>query len=167
MAFDEEFTALFQAHHHRLARYLGRLSGERAVAEDLAQEAFVRLYRRGAVPERPAAWLITVALNLLRSRAASRSRRQRLLTPWRMLQASADPPPAPGDGATGDEVGRVRRALATLRERDRQLLLLQAEGYGYREMAEILALEPGSVGTLLARARRAFRSAYGEPSDAP
>ena len=44
--------------------------------------------------------------------------------------------------------------------------LLQAEGYSYRDIAAALELNEGSVGTLLARARRAFLAAYGRESDA-
>jgi RNA polymerase sigma-70 factor (ECF subfamily) len=61
----------------------------------------------------------------------------------------------------------VRRALDRLPEREQRLLLLQAEGYSYREIAEALELNEASVGVLLARARRAFRKTYEEPSDAP
>ena len=47
-----------------------------------------------------------------------------------------------------------------LPERERQLLLLRAEGYSYRDLARALDLEESSVGTLLARAKRAFRDRY-------
>ena len=47
------------------------------------------------------------------------------------------------------------------------MLLLQTEGYSYRDIAAALELKEGSVGTLLARARRAFLTAYGSGSDAP
>ena len=50
-SFHDRFVGLFQAHFHRLYRYLDRLSGEPELAADLAQEAFVRLYRRGSLPE--------------------------------------------------------------------------------------------------------------------
>jgi DNA-directed RNA polymerase specialized sigma24 family protein len=61
----------------------------------------------------------------------------------------------------------VRVALDGLRERDRHLLLLHAEGYGYREMARVLGVRESSIGAFLARARRAFRAIYGEGTDAP
>ena len=47
------------------------------------------------------------------------------------------------------------------------MLLLQAEGYRYREIAAALGLNEASVGVLLARARHAFRQVYEEASDAP
>ena len=66
-SFEESFVRLFRAHHARLYRYLQRLSGEPELAADLVQDAFVRLYRRGSLPDAPEAWLISVALNLLRN----------------------------------------------------------------------------------------------------
>jgi RNA polymerase sigma factor (sigma-70 family) len=166
-SFHDAFVALFDEHYERLFRYLDRLGGDPALAADLAQDAFLRLYRRGAPPDRPAAWLVTVALNLFRNARATARRRARLLTTARGEQALADPPASPARGAeAADERRRVRAALDALDERDRALLLLLAEGYRYRDMAAALDLQEASVGTLLARAKRAFRERYGEHDDA-
>lgn len=165
--FEREFRRLFDAHHARLFRYLDRLSGEPDLANDLVQETFVRLYRRGSLPDTPEAWLITVAMNLFRNAKAKRTRRRGLLTRARAQAVLADPPAT--DDATGaaEERLRVRIALERLRDRERQLLLLNAEGYRYSEIAGALDLNEASVGTLLARARRAFREAWEEASHAP
>jgi RNA polymerase sigma-70 factor, ECF subfamily len=166
-SFEESFVRLFRAHHPRLYRYLQRLSGEPELAADLVQDAFVRLYRRGSLPDAPEAWLISVALNLLRNARSSGSRRHRLLTVARAEEAHSDPLPPPDESATaGDARRRVRSALERLPAREQRMLLLQAEGYSYRDIAAALALNEGSVGTLLARARRAFLAAYGSGSDA-
>lgn len=55
------------AHFAGIRRLADRLSGDPQTADDLAQEAFVRLYRRGSMPDAPGAWLATVALNLFRN----------------------------------------------------------------------------------------------------
>jgi RNA polymerase sigma factor, sigma-70 family len=166
-SFEESFVRLFRAHHARLYRYLQRLSGEPELAADLVQDAFVRLYRRGSLPDAPEAWLISVALNLLRNARSTGSRRQRLLTVARAEEVHSDPLPPPDESATaGDARRRVRSALEHLPAREQRMLLLQAEGYSYRDIAAALALNEGSVGTLLARARRAFLVAYGSGSDA-
>lgn len=166
--FQQQVVGLFTAHFQRLYRYLNRLSGEPDLAADLAQEAFIRLSGRGSLPEAPEAWLVTVALNLFRNEMTTRSRRRRLLK-LRAREGGAEAP-APGPdqaGVAGGNRGRVRAALDRLPERDRQLLLLQAEGYSYRDLALALGLNEASVGALLARARRAFRQSYGGPTDAP
>ena len=61
---------------------------------------------------------------------------------------------------------RVRAALDQVPERDRHLLLLRAEGYSYRELAQALELNEPSVGVFLARARATFRVAYGVTDEA-
>lgn len=165
-AFDEAFVTLFDVHFPRLFRCLDRMTGEPELAADLAQESFIRLYQRGAMPDAPEAWLISVALNLFRNERTTRTRRRTLLSRFRAERTLADPAPAPDrDVGVDDERRRVRAALDHLPERERQLLLLQAEGYGYREIAAALGLHEPSVGTLLARARRAFREHFGEAPD--
>lgn len=167
-SFHDRFVALFDAHFQRLYRYLHRLGGEPDLAADVVQEAFVKLYRRGSLPDAPEAWLISVAMNLFRNEMSTRGRRARLLTPVRSERVLSDPPASPEEAAVeGDSRRRVRGALERLPERDRRLLLLRAEGYSYRDLAAALGLNAASVGVLLARARRAFRSAYGDDVDAP
>jgi RNA polymerase sigma-70 factor (ECF subfamily) len=165
--FQESFAELFEAEFHRLFRYLDRLSGEPELATDIAQEAFVRLHQRGAMPDRPEAWLITVALNLFRNARSMSARRRRLLTAWRAEAVVADPPLTPAQATDAQESTElVRAALDQLAEREQQLLLLCAEGYSYRDIAGALRLNEGSVGTLLGRAKRAFRKAYQGNPDA-
>lgn len=166
--FQDRFVALFETEFHRLFRYLDRLSGEPELAADLAQEAFVRLHRRGSMPDRPEVWLITVALNLFRNVKSTAARRRRLLTMARAEAVLADPMPTPDEAAEQtDCCGRVRAAIDSLPERERRLLLLRAEGYSYRDMASALELNEASIGTLLARAKRAFRGAYEDGLHAP
>jgi RNA polymerase sigma-70 factor (ECF subfamily) len=165
--FRERFAELFDGHFERLFRYLNRLSGDPDLAADLAQEAFVRLYRRGSLPDAPAAWLVTTAMNLFRNTRSTRSRRARLLTVPRGEEAHSDPPPTADVAASAEATRRrVRAAVDGMPERDRHLLLLRAEGYSYREIAAALELNESSVGTLLARARTTFRNSYQGISDA-
>jgi RNA polymerase sigma factor (sigma-70 family) len=163
LEFDALFSELFEREFPRLFRYLDRLSGEPDLAADLAQEAFVRLNDRREMPDHPPLWLITVALNLFRNVKTTRSRRRRLFTATQVDATLADPSPDPAENVQAEETrAQVRRAIDRLDDRDRQLLLLRAEGYSYRDMATVLGLNENSVGTLLARAKRAFREAYGE-----
>jgi RNA polymerase sigma-70 factor (ECF subfamily) len=68
-----------------------------------------------------------------------------------------------------EQQSRVRDALAQLPERQMKLLLLKNAGLAYAEIAHLLEVAPGSVGTLLARAGRAFQEAYArsEPTAKP
>jgi RNA polymerase sigma factor (sigma-70 family) len=165
--FQDDFTRTYDAHFRRVYRYLDRLAGDPDLAADIAQETFVKLYERGALPESPGAWLITVAMNLLRNAETTRQRRTHLLKVVPDAQMFADRAIAP---ATATEVTaaqrRVRDALDRMPERERQLLLLRAEGYSYAEIARALNINEASVGTLLARAKRAFRDIYETGSNA-
>ena len=162
-SFHDHFVELFDAHFPRLYRYLDRLTGDPELAADLGQEAFVRLYRRGSLPDAPEAWLITVAMNLLRSERSTRRRRERLMTRSRGEAVHSDPAPAPDTRVLAtDERARVRQVLDRIPEREQRLLLLRAEGYSYRDLARALELNEASIGVLLARARQAFRKLYEE-----
>ena len=54
----------------------------------------------------------------------------------------------------------VREALMALPERAREVLVLRAEGFRYHEIAAATGISPGSIGTMLVRAERAFREAF-------
>ena len=159
-AFRDDVGRIYTAEFSRLFRFLNRLTGDADRASDLVQEAFVRLHSRGSMPDEPSAWLVSVALNLFRNARTTDARRRRLLTPFRAEAVMADPTAAPGVALeNADRRAQVRRILGRLSERDRQLLLLRAESYRYREIAAALDLKEESVGTLLARAKRAFMEA--------
>lgn len=165
--FDDQFVEQFERHFERVRRVISRLSGEPELADDITQDTFIRLYRRGALPDSPGQWLIAVALNLFRNSATSRRRRSTLLTVTRGEAVHSDPAPAPDQSIDADEARtRVRAATNLLPERERQMLLLRADGYSYRDIATTLDINEASVGTLLARAKRLFLEAYGDSSDA-
>lgn len=161
------FKRIFEDQFPNLHRYLVRFTGDPEVANELAQEAFVRLYRRRPPPDEPRAWLFTVAINLARNAKTKASRQRRLLTIERSTHVLSDPPGQPGTACEFDGTrDRVRHALATLPERDRQLLLLRSEGHSYKELARAMDLNEASVGTLLSRAKSAFKDAYEGGTDA-
>jgi RNA polymerase sigma-70 factor (ECF subfamily) len=158
--FDARFAEYFATRFPRVFRFLARLSGEPELAADLAQEAFIKLHERGSFPDKPDAWLITVAMNLFRNAKSTRARRRQLLTVWRAESVMADGQAVPGQSTDSDCRERVRAAMHRLTDRERRLLVLLAEGFRYRDIATALDLNEASVGTLLARAKRAFREAY-------
>lgn len=160
--FTDLLKEVHDAHYASLFRYFDRLSGDPDLAADVVQEAFVRLYRRGTLPDRPDRWLVTVALNLFRNERSTARRRGALrLEHGTDLSPARQPTPAESVEAI-ERQARVRAALEGLSQRERELLLLRAEGYGYRDLAAILELNEASVGTLLARAKQAFRANWEE-----
>lgn len=147
---------LFEVYHESLVRMLWRRTGDRDRAEDIAQETFARAV--ASPPRNPRPWLFAVALNLVREDARKGLRQGRRL---QLLKNDLEPAPAPDETLErNDQAARVRAALAQLNERDREALLLKAEGFNYDEIAETLGLAKGAIGTTLARARRRLVDAY-------
>lgn len=161
------FESLFVAHYAAVWRVLYRTCGDREEADDLAQETFLKLHRSPQLwtaPEPAArAWLYRVATNLAYN--ALRARRRRV----RREEATAgfpDTDVAASDwAAAADARAAVRATLARLPERTAQLLLLREEGLSYRELADVIGVAPGSIGTLLARAAAEFEKRYLEVTE--
>jgi RNA polymerase sigma factor (sigma-70 family) len=161
--FTAELERLFHQRFPDLYRYLHRLSGDGALAEDIAQDAFLRLFDRGEMPDEPMAWLITVATNLLRDDRRRTGRRLRLMAGADDDVGRGARPPDPDVSVVRTErQHQVREALGRLSLRDRQALLLRHTGFSYREIAIALAMPETSVGTTLIRAGVAFRASYEE-----
>jgi RNA polymerase sigma factor (sigma-70 family) len=151
-----DFDELFEDVYPRLYRYCLRMAPDADLAEDTAQEAFVRLLDRKVDGDAAGlrAWLFKVATHLLRDRARVHENRRRLLEENPVVP---DGPPGPEEEMERElAVARVRRVLGELDDRERTLLLLREEGFSYRELAEAVGVQPSSVGTLLVRARRRF-----------
>ena len=159
------FGELVRRHLGRAVAVAQRVTGSRGDAEEIAQEAFLRVWTkaphwRSAEGDFPAArfstWLHRVVVNL----GIDRKRRPTMSA----LDAAGDPAD-PADSALrslekAQLSRRVAAAVATLPERQRAALALCFyEGLSNREAADILALSPGAIESLLVRARRSLREA--------
>ena len=161
---SSEFEALFMEHWARVYRLLRRLVGDPSEAEDLALEAFLRLYQNDRKHEasfRLGGWLYRVATNLgLQSIRSWRRREQYETTAGRYALEEAGET-SPAKILAGEEERlMVRRALARMNERQSQLLILRYSGFSYMEIAAALDLAPASIGPLLVRAEREFEKRY-------
>jgi len=147
--------ALFAEHHAPLFRYLSRLTGDPDVAEDAAQEAFVKLVEKPPVPGQTRAWLFRVGTHAAWQTLRTGRRRKRILEGGVDRAPVGDAPPLPDEAAeAARERERVRRALDGLPERDRGILLMYQEGFKHREIAESFDVPVHSVGTMVSRALR-------------
>lgn len=154
---QHNIESLFAQYHESLVRMLYRRTGDRDKAEDFAQEVFARAL--AAPPDNPRPWLFAVALNLVRDdgrRAVRQGRRLQLLK----AESPSAAPGAEHDYERGQQTAQVRAALDELTERDREVLLLKAEGFDYDEIAATTGLAKSAIGTTLARARRRLVEAY-------
>jgi RNA polymerase sigma-70 factor (ECF subfamily) len=163
----EVFAAIFDRHAARLRGYVARRLGPDA-ADDVVSEAFLIAFRRrdGYDTARPdaAPWLYGIATNLIGQRRRSEVRMYRAYA-----RSGADPLVVEGhDDTVADavsaEVGgsRLAGALASLKKRDRDALLLHTwGGLSYEETASALAVPVGTVRSRLHRARKRLREALG------
>jgi RNA polymerase sigma-70 factor (ECF subfamily) len=145
-------AALVERHHSLLLGYLYRLvRGDRPLAEDLCQEAFLRLMQQRSYqcgrPFKP--WLYAIATNLARdhqkSAAVSRALHQREAAG--PAQEACDTAPGPEAAALAAEQGReIAAALGRLGEEYRAVLLLRFySGFSLQEIADTLHLPLGTV----------------------
>jgi RNA polymerase sigma-70 factor (ECF subfamily) len=151
-----DWAEVYRSTYRDLVRFLYRKVWDADRAADLAQEVFVRALEHS--PERPRAWLFTVASNLARDEARGAIRRRRHLalvqSEAEAAQAAAASEPDPVDGLEQQRrAALVRAALEQLSERDHEVLLLWQSGLSYREIADQAGLAIGAIGTTLARAR--------------
>jgi RNA polymerase sigma-70 factor, ECF subfamily len=157
VAAEEGFEAFFRTHYSNLARAMYLLMGDRTEAEDLAQEAFARLFERWArvsVMESPAGYLYRTALNLNRSRVRRLSARARRVMP-------GPPPPDPGERMASRL--EVIEAVASLPPPQREaLVLVEWLEFDAEEAGRILGIEAVSVRGRLHRARATLRQRLGE-----
>jgi RNA polymerase sigma-70 factor (ECF subfamily) len=150
----ETIEALFQALESPLLSYALRLTGDLNAAEDLVQEAFMKLQAQFAQVRDPRRWLYRTIHNL----ASNRRRERAKIT---SIQAggqnepgkgeAADPDPLPDEQLVRMEgIGLVRLTLQSLDERSRELIRLKfTENLSYKEMSGRTGLTTGNVGYIL------------------
>lgn len=156
----QRFQSLFREHYASVARKIHALVSDRATAEDLAQEVFLRLYRKPPDDlQRVGAWLHRVAVNISYDYLREHSRRQELQKrELQQFQVSEDAVPSNEDIVIEHwEREVVRRVLQKLSQRDREALILKQQGFSYAEIAEQLKVSPKIMGTLLSRATDRFK----------
>ncbi len=149
----QEIDRLFREFHSPIVRYLTRQLNDADLAEELAQETFVRALRHEPLANERA-WLFRVATNLIRDTIRRDTRQRRHLLALHAEVSHPEPEPAE---ASPDDLRRAalaREALHSIPERDRSALFMSQEGLNYHEIAGALGLSVQSVGTTLTRARK-------------
>jgi len=169
---EAAFSALLVRHQNVVVSLAYRYLGNRADAEDLAQEVFVKVYRagKGWRPEAKfSTWLYRVTVNACLNEVRNRKTRPTQgAASFHAVEGpgrDAGPPDLraepPGDALERSELrAAVRRAVDELPERQRMALLLNRfQGLGYEELAATLDLSIPAVKSLLVRARESVRVA--------
>ena len=163
------FEPIFDRHFGAVHTYLHRRVG-RDLADDLTAETFALAFERRASCRATSTvlpWLYGIATNLLRHRWRAESRQLRAygrsgVDRWTTYEDEQ------ADGSAGSPLdARLAGALATMRPRERDALLLYAlADLSYEEIASALEVPVGTVRTWLHRARRAAQHELAAESDA-
>lgn len=168
------FEELMLRYQNRLVTVLEHLVGRRDLAEDLAQDVFLRIYRarkRYTPGAKFSTWLFTIANNVASNALRSQSRRREVN--WKssgsgnssgihsideaVQAASGFMPARVVDKAEMREI--VREALGTLNERQRMAVLLNKfESMSYEDIGQAMEMSPKAIKSLLSRARGNLRA---------
>jgi RNA polymerase sigma factor (sigma-70 family) len=152
-----DILAVYDANQRDLFSFALAVTRDRGAAEDLVQEAFLRLVREtraGRLPDQPRAWLYRVTVNLARTRA----RRAVVADRWRSLFRDRLSIISAEEQVVGREQrDLLRRALGHLPLDARTAFLLASDGHSGREIAGLIGKSEGATRTLLYRARRDLR----------
>ena len=136
-------AALFESEESGLLRHALGLVGRRPVAEELVQEAFLRLHRSWAEVDNPCAWLHRTVRNL----ALNHLRDHPRVTELTEETGSSDARPAAEQLGRDEAIGTVRLLLAELPADDRRLIHLKYhEELQYQEIGRRTGLSAGNVG---------------------
>jgi RNA polymerase sigma-70 factor (ECF subfamily) len=150
----QEFESFFEAERRRLFRALYLMTGDTHEAEELTQDAFLKLWERwervGAMDD-PVGYLYRVAMNLARSRYRRILRAARVPLAW---ERSVEPYSA------ADTRDAVVRALAELAPRQRQAVVMaELLDCSAEETADLMHISTSTVRSLVSQARKAMRTA--------
>ena len=164
---ESAFQQLIERYQDRLFGLLGRLVRDRATVEDLAQEAFVRVFRKLHTFQRESAfytWMYRIAVNAATDHLERQGRRRlRLVEDTSDLDTGERDPDHAGaaEPLMEEELRRVtREVLATLPEKYRTILILREyEDLSYTDMSKVLGCSIGTVESRLFRARKRFKEA--------
>ena len=169
------FEVLVDRYQVRLLNFVYRMIGDRERAEDLVQEAFLRVYRhldRFDPARKFSTWLYTIASNLAKNELRNRSRSPLVLFQYfrqRQNENESRPYEYEDSASRPDDLysrrqlrDLVDRTVAKLAARHREVFVLrELEGKSYEEIAEITHCNLGTVKSRLNRARQAFAELIG------
>jgi RNA polymerase sigma-70 factor, ECF subfamily len=145
-----DFGGIYEKYAADVLRFALYLSGDRAEAEEITSDTFVRAWvATGDIRvETVKAYLLSIARNLYIARYRRRGRQ------GDMPADVPDGAPGPDAVAAGrDTLNAVIRALQTMPEVDRAAVLMRADGMGYDEIASALDISPAAVRVKVHRAR--------------
>jgi RNA polymerase sigma-70 factor (ECF subfamily) len=157
---DDAFAELMRRHQRPVLNFVYRILGDAAQAEDIAQEAFVRLYRnigRYDPTAKFSTWLFALARHAAIDHLRWRNRHP--AEPLELISPPGARDPSPDERAVHSEIGdEIAAAIAALPEDQRTAIVLsEYHGLAHAEIAAIMRCSAKSVEARLYRARQTLR----------
>ncbi len=158
-----EFEEAFALHHRTVFRAARSVVHDSALAEDITQETFLRLYKhQDSITDcemlRP--WLIRVAINVAKNTIRGNIRANTRDENYVKEQVETSVSSVDIDYEENAGINEICRALDKVKEPLRSCLILKQQGLSYKEIASSLDLNETSIGTYVARARQEFSRYY-------
>ena len=160
-----EFEEAFSLHHRTVFRAARSVVQDPALAEDVTQETFLRLYHNIDTitdQEMLRPWLIRVAINVARNTVRGNIRANTRDENYVKETGTFEAASVETDYEETAGVNDIYRALNKIKEPLRSCLILKQQGLSYKEIARSLELNESSIGTFIARARQEFSRFYGK-----
>ena len=163
----EELEVLFREHYDQIFRTAYRITGSPVDAEDVLQTVFLRLARREEkldLQPNPAGYLLRASINasldIMRGRTRSKSVEMDDVA-WGKLEGTAVSPETEHQDREMRQL--IQKAISKLGAKSAEMFVLRYyEGYGNREIAEMLGTSQMVVGVMLHRSRTRLRKEIGE-----
>lgn len=154
---EEQVVELYATMRPPLLGYAYHMAGSTGEAEDLVQDAFLKLFdqlKRNSRILNLRSWLYRVVHNMAIDCARRKGVQETLGTEWLSQRIQAEVPRSAEDDLIQQQ--RVALSLKALNDRERHCLMLRAEGLSYTEIGEVLGISQKAVSVYLVRGLKKF-----------
>ena len=154
---QEKLVELYQTMRPALLGYVRQFVGSTAEAEDIVQATFLKTFdeMRRAKILNLRAWLYRVAHNLAIDQLRRNTVQETAIAEWLFLSASSPSEPSAEENTIQRQ--RISNAMRSVSERERNCLMLRAEGLSYVEIGEVLGISAKAVSVYLVRGLKKIR----------
>lgn len=165
LSLEEQVSLYFHELNQPVFRYLVNCCRDRDDAEELQQEAFLRLYstlKKGEQIENVRSWVFRVARNLMLDRAKHQDRvdPKTGVMSDHLAETLLDPQPTTEQHLVDKaKMAQFQAAVDKLAPQQRECVLLRCQNLTYREIGEILGMSPSGVASAIARAKAPLKKA--------
>jgi RNA polymerase sigma factor (sigma-70 family) len=157
------FDELYKKYYQRVHNHISYMSGNVQIAEDIAQEAFIKLLNCKYEIEYPGAWLCKIATNqalsLIKSEKSAQDKNERIFS-YMISDEINEIFETENTIIRNEEITKVRSVLAKLKKEQRDCVMLKYSGYSYDEIEKLTGIPKSNIGQHIARGKDKFLNIY-------